>query len=731
MCMVTALVLNKKYNFSRIIFHYMKDNITSGSKSWMYPRFVQMMLDHAYPNLVKDEQNDLLVLHHMDNETLIRLSKYTKSWPEPKTKTEFFGFIKDEKYEDLDPVNYLKWRNDVEMKEKSAIDELTKLEEFVETRNDWYTKEVKEKKRGGNRTPKVQEEEGSSSQPQKKRKKKAVETLLVDEPKEDETEADVEEDHERLSPETEQLLKDIDDMLESWKSASKKVVDDEEKSLSGSEDDVDAEVDQWIKENFDPREREVQKKRKRSTDDDDETYVPPENVEVGKSPSSGGRKKSTSRKRVTTPATRKLIFRLKTKPASEPQQPPSPPPQQPLSDPIQSSPQHPISSPIHEQSHITSPHIQQTPPIPQQPVDTTPGSSGFTNFPPIPENIALEQLDDFSFVNDDLVKKAAKEADQVDIDILKVRIAVLEEEKARRDEQNEYFKLKNKELEAKNAKKEHEDYMLKKVIEDLIGKSIEQRFEEIQLEELRAKRKAEIEAEMKNKGKSAQVEGAIEVTERAIVPSTVPETSILEPCPITSVHGDEDEDNDEEDEDDNLKDDADEVYSVHSDDDDDNNDDDDDQGTSGIKVTEASNEKNIDDYLQENENEEPENASREGEQGNAEKDDEIVDKSTRLILRLEHDVEEGEILHTYTRAEIVKMMVIDDSKFNFDFEEELNKFDINQQPEYQYKYVEDADNYEKVEIEDCSDEDQSENVMLILLAFRHLLSCLVKLTKMN
>ncbi|KAF5773891.1 hypothetical protein HanRHA438_Chr13g0604481 [Helianthus annuus] len=164
MCIVTALVLNKKYNFSRIIFHYMKDNITSGSKSWVYPRFVQMMLDHAYPNLVKDEENDLMLLHHMDNEMLIKLSKYTKNWPEPK-KIEFFGFIKDEKYEDPDPVNHVKWRNDAEMKEKSATDEITKLEKFNETRNDWYTKEVKEKKKGGKRTPKAQTEEGSSSQP--------------------------------------------------------------------------------------------------------------------------------------------------------------------------------------------------------------------------------------------------------------------------------------------------------------------------------------------------------------------------------------------------------------------------------------------------------------------------------------------------------------------------------------------------------------------------------------
>ncbi|MFS7966271.1 hypothetical protein Hanom_Chr09g00771871 [Helianthus anomalus] len=191
MCMVTALVLNKKYNFSKIVFHYMKENITSGSKSWIYSRFVQMMLDHAYPDLEKDEDNDLLVLYHMDNESLIRLSRYHKNWPEPKTKAKFFGFIKNANYEDPDPVNHLKWRNDEEMKDKSAADELTKLAEFKETRNEWFTKEEK-KKRSRTRTPKVQAEEGSSSQLQKKCKKKAVETMLVDEPKEVEIEANVE-----------------------------------------------------------------------------------------------------------------------------------------------------------------------------------------------------------------------------------------------------------------------------------------------------------------------------------------------------------------------------------------------------------------------------------------------------------------------------------------------------------------------------------------------------------
>ncbi|KAJ0652022.1 hypothetical protein HanOQP8_Chr15g0567421 [Helianthus annuus] len=133
MNMVTALVFNKKYNFSKKNFHYMKENITSGCKTWIYPRFVQMMLDHAYPDLVKAEDNDLLVLYHMDNESLIRLSRYHKNWPEPKTKAEFSGFIKSANYKDPDPVNRQKWRNDEEMKEKSAADELAKLAEFKET----------------------------------------------------------------------------------------------------------------------------------------------------------------------------------------------------------------------------------------------------------------------------------------------------------------------------------------------------------------------------------------------------------------------------------------------------------------------------------------------------------------------------------------------------------------------------------------------------------------------
>ncbi|MFS7912690.1 hypothetical protein Hanom_Chr02g00132861 [Helianthus anomalus] len=53
--------------------------------------------------------------------------------------------------------------------------------------------------------------------------------------------------------------------------------------------------------------------------------------------------------------------------------------------------------------------------------------------------------------NKSLLKKI--EADQTEIDILKVKVAELEEEKARKDEQNKYIEMKNKELEAAKALK--------------------------------------------------------------------------------------------------------------------------------------------------------------------------------------------------------------------------------------------------------------------------------------
>ncbi|XP_022024903.1 protein SETSIP-like [Helianthus annuus] len=455
----------------------------------------------------------------------------------------------------------------------------------------------------------------------------------------------------------------------------------------------------------------------------------------------GARKRIVSPKiKKVTPKITKPKIVLKKKPSKVPSRPPTPPPEPTLHQSSIQSPSHQTSprqpsppkqptpprqpSPLHlspprEQPFLTSQEIFKTPPPTQIQIQLTPGSSGHKTFPTIQEN--LEDIGDFGFANDEQVNKLERKMDdvlnenkilaaeskkvadrerilemrvkklesenksllkkidagQTEIDILKVRVTELEEEKTRRDEQNKYFELKNKELEAAKALKEHEFYMMNKVIESMLGKSIEQKFEEIQVEEVRAKRQAGIKALMKDKGKNA--EGSVAVAERSIVSSLV----IENPIPISSIASifeedvsledlagnDNDEEDDEEDDeeggDDEEGDDDEKVFSASSHGSDDDNNDDDDQGGTGVTVFEASKEQNVDDYMNHEANEETEGAEGEGEHG----DDQNVDQVEKLILRIEPHVEEGEIRHTYTLDEVLKMFNVNENEFNLDFEE--------------------------------------------------------------
>ncbi|MFS7963291.1 hypothetical protein Hanom_Chr08g00736371 [Helianthus anomalus] len=222
----------------------------------------------------------------------------------------------------------------------------------------------------------------------------------------------------------------------------------------------------------------------------------------------GGRKKVVSPKiRKATPKIKVLKTVLKKKQTKETKKPPTPPhdPTPPQS-PIQSPPRQPTPpqqssppkqptpprqpSPIYhspppQQPFVASREIFQTPPLTQM----QPGLSSKGLYTP-QDN--LLDIGDFGFANNEQVLKLEKRMDEVlvenkkliaenkkvsdreknlemrvkklemenkelvknidsyqsEIDILKVRVAELEEEKTRRDEQNEYFKLKNKELEA-------------------------------------------------------------------------------------------------------------------------------------------------------------------------------------------------------------------------------------------------------------------------------------------
>ncbi|MFS7965773.1 hypothetical protein Hanom_Chr09g00766131 [Helianthus anomalus] len=564
--------------------------------------------------------------------------------------------------------------------------------------------------------------------------------MLVDEPDEAEAETEaevnVEGDQVSLTPESAKLLKNA---INKELAAGNEEGDDGDK-ISSSSSDEEIDETERAKRIQAEIEKEKQLKRKRREEKDDD-------------------EKQSARKKVATPRAKGLKILLKKKPVQKPSKPPTPPPElqhqlSPIHSPLHQTPPRqpsPIQSPLHlSPPHLSPPHIHvatppheqqpvvtsqqifQTPPSTQPPVQITPGSSGYKRFPTVLEGLTLEEIGDFGFANDEQVKGLEKkmeevlvenkklldrekklekrvksveaentsllkkiEADQTEIDILKVKVAELEEEKARRDEQNKYFELKNKELEAAKAMKEHEIYMMNKVLENMLGKSVEQRFEEIEGEEVRAKRQAGIDAEMKFKGKGVE---SSEVTERSIVPYTILESPIQNPRPISAISGifeevvllddvineeedieedDDEEDDDKEDDDDDDKvDDADDVFSEssHSDNDDDDND----QGGTG-------------------------DVSGEGESV----EDQNVDMREKLILRLELEVEEGEFRHVYTMKDIVEITRIADPDFKFDFEEELNAFDVNQQPDYEYKYVEEADVYDRVEVEDCTDEESN------------------------
>ncbi|MFS7966342.1 hypothetical protein Hanom_Chr09g00772661 [Helianthus anomalus] len=352
MNMVTTLVLNKKYNFSHIVFHYMVENSTSKSKTWVYPRFVQMMIDHAYPDLERDVDKDLL------------------------------------NYQDLDPVDHLNWRNEEEMKEAGYAEELKVLEEFKGTRNDWFVKE--QKRRGRKATPKAQTVEGSSSQ-HKERQKKFAKTLLIDEPDDEDLEVEtvaenvVETETEvnlgvgfRLSPSSERLSKGLNVFNAQKDKAAGEEGDDVNKSTISSSSSTEDQIDETAlyKKVMSGVEKEKQKKRKRSDKDDDDVYIPSqENIEdVQTTPSSGGRKKAGARKKVVTPKMKKpLKIVLKKKPSQETSKPPLPPPeptphQSPIHSPLHQSPPKQLTPPRQPSPlHLSPPHTHTTTPSQEQP----------------------------------------------------------------------------------------------------------------------------------------------------------------------------------------------------------------------------------------------------------------------------------------------------------------------------------------------------------------------------
>ncbi|KAD4180452.1 hypothetical protein E3N88_29043 [Mikania micrantha] len=78
---MVALILNKPFNFSGMIFRYMCDNVTKAKdRFYMYPRFVQMIIDERLPeDMLPREAGDLLKLKHMTDSSLGQVRVYQRT----------------------------------------------------------------------------------------------------------------------------------------------------------------------------------------------------------------------------------------------------------------------------------------------------------------------------------------------------------------------------------------------------------------------------------------------------------------------------------------------------------------------------------------------------------------------------------------------------------------------------------------------------------------------------
>ncbi|KAJ0553357.1 hypothetical protein HanRHA438_Chr08g0348161 [Helianthus annuus] len=99
--LMVALILNKPFNISKYLLSNMKENLrrigAGGHKFWMYPRFLQMIMNVQHPDLPK-EANDVLKIDVMIEHSLkIFKGVATKRYPE-ETPRKLFGALGDKNY---------------------------------------------------------------------------------------------------------------------------------------------------------------------------------------------------------------------------------------------------------------------------------------------------------------------------------------------------------------------------------------------------------------------------------------------------------------------------------------------------------------------------------------------------------------------------------------------------------------------------------------------------------
>ncbi|KAM0006292.1 hypothetical protein Hdeb2414_s0178g00824901 [Helianthus debilis subsp. tardiflorus] len=111
--LMVSLVLNKPFSISKYIFANMKENLgrtgVGGSKFWMYPRFLQMIMNVQHPNLPKSDNDVLKIDVMLEHSLKIFRGKTAKRYKESTPPRKMFGALANTAY--VAPEND-KWRHD-------------------------------------------------------------------------------------------------------------------------------------------------------------------------------------------------------------------------------------------------------------------------------------------------------------------------------------------------------------------------------------------------------------------------------------------------------------------------------------------------------------------------------------------------------------------------------------------------------------------------------------------
>ncbi|KAJ0801182.1 hypothetical protein HanPI659440_Chr03g0114381 [Helianthus annuus] len=153
--LMVALVLNKPFSISQFLFANIKDNLrrtgsrTTGKKFWMYPRFMQMIMNAQHPDLPKADTDILKIETMLDHSFNLFKGHSAKKYEESDPPRKMFGSLANKAY--VAPDND-KWRHN----DSQSDDEEPELEKRMKEK-------LKRKRDSSDSSDSDDDEEGGDS----------------------------------------------------------------------------------------------------------------------------------------------------------------------------------------------------------------------------------------------------------------------------------------------------------------------------------------------------------------------------------------------------------------------------------------------------------------------------------------------------------------------------------------------------------------------------------------